>query len=52
MVLVGSRDDGWHAGLGGLEQQITSAIDYKGRLRSQQAKIASKEGRTNLWSDG
>ena len=33
-----------------MEQQIKSAIDYKGRLRSQQASIAAQEGRTNLWS--
>lgn len=35
-----------------LEQQIKSAIDYQGRLRAQQAKIASQEGRPHLWSDG
>lgn len=33
-------------------KQIDATTDYKKRLLSQQAKIASKEGRSHLWPDG
>lgn len=32
--------------------KLQTAEQYKGRLRAQQAKIASETGRSHLWSDG
>lgn len=49
---VMNQIDQAHAQEQAVAKQIDAATDYKGRLRSQQAKIASKEGRKHLWSDG